>query len=85
MGVRPEVFSDDPHFLALHDAWVNEVKVDIVEHMGAETNVYFSFGGVNTIARLDNSTLAKALQYHKIAFDMELACFFDAATQKVIS
>ena len=85
LGVRPEAFSDDPHFLASHEAWVNDVKVDIVEHMGAETNVYFSFGGANAIARLDNSTLAKAQQYHKIAFDMELACFFDAATQKVIN
>lgn len=85
LGIRPEVFSDNPHFLASHEAWVSDVKIDIVEHMGAETNVYFSFGGVNVIARLNNSTPATPHQYHKIAFDMELACFFDARTQKVIN
>jgi multiple sugar transport system ATP-binding protein len=85
LGIRPEIFSDDPHFLASHEAWVSDVKIDIVEHMGAETNVYFPFGGVNVIARLNNSTLATPHQHHKIAFDMEAACFFDACTQEVIN
>lgn len=84
MGVRPEAFADDSQFLADNTAWISDVKVDIVEHMGAETNVYFAFAGSNVVARLNNTTEARAHQYHKISFDMKQACFFDSLTQHVI-
>lgn len=84
LGIRPEAIHDDEAFLQAHPDWSVNVTVDVVEPMGSENYVYFSFDGENVIARVGANSTAKVLQQHKVAFDMSLARYFDAETQEVI-
>ncbi|MDI6880253.1 MAG: sn-glycerol-3-phosphate ABC transporter ATP-binding protein UgpC [Desulfitobacteriaceae bacterium] len=83
-GIRPEAIYDDAAFLEANPDWVVDVHVDVLEPMGAEHYVYFSLNEENVIARLDATSQAKVLQRHKVAFDMNMARYFDMETQEVI-
>ncbi len=83
-GIRPEAIYDDAAFLEANPDWVVNVHVDVLEPMGAEHYVYFSLNEENVIARLDATSQAKVLQRHKVAFDMNMARYFDMETQEVI-
>ncbi|KLU61971.1 trehalose import ATP-binding protein SugC [Peptococcaceae bacterium CEB3] len=81
LGIRPEFVYDDDAFLSAHSDWTLEAKVEVVEPMGAENYVYLSVGGDNVVARFEASSQAKALENHRIAFDMAAIHYFDIETQ----
>ncbi len=84
LGIRPEAINDDAPFLEAHPDWTLDMHVDVVEPMGSEHYVHLSLNGENLIARLEAASQAKVMKYHKVAFDMSLARYFDIETQEVI-
>lgn len=84
IGIRPESINDDSAYLEEHPDWTVEVQVEVVEPLGAENYIHFTVNGENLIARVEATSQSKALQVHKVAFDMSKARYFDVETQNVI-
>ncbi len=84
MGIRPEdVYEADE--LPNNDGNTASLPVEVVEHLGAETNVYLLAGQTPFIARLDARTQAAAGQTMLVAFDAPRLHLFDPDTEQAIS
>ncbi len=77
-GIRPE----DVHETS--DRAGHEVRVDLVEPMGAETYLYLHSGATEFIARVAPSHLHRDDQKIRVGFDLAQAHLFDAATEQVL-
>ena len=84
VGIRPDTIHDDAAFVAAHPSWALDINVDVVEPMGSESFVYFGLAGEGFVARVGPDTAARVRSHHRIAFDMDKAHYFDAATEKAI-
>ncbi|MSP12016.1 MAG: sn-glycerol-3-phosphate ABC transporter ATP-binding protein UgpC [Chloroflexi bacterium] len=84
LGIRPEHIYD-PLF-APGDAVVAKIKsrVDVVEPMGSQLNLYLVSGTQAFVAVLDNRTKTAAEQDMEMAFDVNKLHFFDGQTKKAI-
>lgn len=96
-GVRPEDFHDDEAFKNNSPDTIVEVKVDVVEKLGAETLLYCSFGeteeveegkikslvenNTTMIARVDSRSLTEADQKAQLAIDIIHSHLFDKETE----
>lgn len=85
LGIRPEhIFYVKDQTGALN-SFEMDAYVEVSELMGAETYLYISIGGIQTIiARVPSSVPAKVGDKIKIAFDMSRCHLFDKKTEKVI-
>jgi multiple sugar transport system ATP-binding protein len=84
LGIRPEDVTDvltagdaDPRRTA-------DVQIEVVEPMGPETYLYLSTGAHPLVARVRASDRFDPNHRLKVAFDMEKAHLFDAATEQVL-
>lgn len=84
LGIRPESIHDEVHFLEAHPDWTLDVNVDVVEPMGSEYYFYFSINEANIVTRVDAKSKVKVLQRHKVAFDMNMARYFDVESEEAI-
>lgn len=84
MGIRPEDIDDSKDFIELHKDAVIEVKVEVVELMGAETNIYMSKGETNIVARVNGSSIAIVGDKIKIALDSSKIHIFDKETENTV-
>ncbi|HEY0946353.1 MAG TPA: sn-glycerol-3-phosphate ABC transporter ATP-binding protein UgpC [Opitutaceae bacterium] len=76
-GIRPEdvqIVTDSAHQHI-------EAQVDVAEPMGSETYLYLSSGATNFIARVTPEHQAKPGQGVRLAFNLERAHLFDAASE----
>jgi len=76
LGIRPE----DIHLGGNRGA-ILQAKVDVVEPMGSETNVYLNAEGTSFIARLSPDTTPANGDTLSLSIDMAKAHFFDTNTQ----
>ena len=84
LGIRPEAIYDEPAFLESHPQWILNVRLDVVEPMGPEQFIYFTVNKESIIARVPSSSRLKALKEHRVAFNLNLAHYFDLDTQERI-
>ncbi len=84
MGIRPEaIFDDEAHISAMPESVV-DVKIDIVEMMGAETYLYLELAKTSVIARVNRRSTAKADDEIKVAVDANKIHLFDKETERAI-
>ena len=70
VGIRPECVHDEEIYVNnIHNS-ILEARVEIVEMLGAETNLYLNIDGVEIIARVNPRTKVKPEDVIKVAFDM---------------
>ncbi|MBU3216949.1 sn-glycerol-3-phosphate ABC transporter ATP-binding protein UgpC [Clostridium estertheticum] len=84
MGIRPEDIDDGITFLEEHKDAIVEAKVEVVELMGAETNIYMSKGDTNIVVRVNGSSMAKVGDKIKIALDANKIHIFDKETETTV-
>jgi len=84
MGIRPEDIDDGIAFIEEHKDAIIEAKVEVVELMGAETNIYMSKGDTNIVVRVNGSSIAKVGDKIKIALDINKIHIFDKETENTI-
>ncbi len=96
-GIRPEDIHDNPNWLESHDAPQIEVKVDVVEALGAETLLYCKTRSEDTgeekslaedisnlIARVDSRSTTVAGSSATLGLDMRHCHLFDKETEVTI-
>lgn len=84
VGIRPECVHDEEIYVNnIHNS-ILEARVEIVEMLGAETNLYLNIDGVEIIARVNPRTKVKPEDVIKVAFDMNKIHIFDKDTQVVL-
>ncbi|MBR5900439.1 MAG: sn-glycerol-3-phosphate ABC transporter ATP-binding protein UgpC [Clostridia bacterium] len=96
-GVRPEDFHDEKDWLDGKKAPVIDIKVDVVEALGAETLLYcktditgdtsdksIDEDKPNLIAKVDSRSTSKAGEIIKVAIDINHAHVFDKHTETTI-
>ncbi len=84
MGIRPEDVYE-ANELPNADGNTATLPVEVVEHLGSETNVYLLAGQTPFIARLDARTSAATGQQMDVAFDANRLHLFDPDTEQAIS
>jgi multiple sugar transport system ATP-binding protein len=86
MGVRPEDIHDEPDFVAKNPDAVVTAKVDVVELMGSETNLYLVIEGKegSVTAVVDARSLSRTGDTIKIGFDLYNVHLFDQDTESSI-
>jgi len=84
MGIRPENIHDEEAFLANSPETIVEAKVDLIELLGAETNLYLTVAGNSLTARVNPRTKAKHNDTLKVAFDANKIHLFDKDTELTI-
>jgi len=82
MGIRPEDLHDDAVVQAAHPDSTIDLKVDVAELLGAETNIYTSILDSNICAVVNARTDIRMGQMIKLAFDMNKTHFFDPHTER---
>ena len=84
LGLRPEDVEEVLTATAADPGHVAEVNIEVVEPMGAETYLYLDTGANAFVARMRASDRFAANQRLKVAFAVEKAHLFDAATEQVL-
>lgn len=82
LGIRGEDIKLDPQNIDLYKNNKISATVDSVEVMGNENNLYFSFGGTQTVARVSKYEISKAGDKIEFVFIPSRIHFFDAQTEK---
>ncbi|MDR1669185.1 MAG: sn-glycerol-3-phosphate ABC transporter ATP-binding protein UgpC [Oscillospiraceae bacterium] len=85
MGIRPENIHDEESYLAQHPEAQIKMNVDVVEMMGAETNLYMTAEGRNFIARVEPRSTIKTGNVITVAFDTKKVHLFDKETEQTIT
>ncbi len=83
-GIRPENVEEVLTASTADPGRMAEVRIEVVEPMGAETYLYLDTGANAFIARVRASDRFEANHQLKIAFAVEKAHLFDAATEQVL-
>ncbi|WDU83167.1 ABC transporter ATP-binding protein [Caloramator sp. Dgby_cultured_2] len=83
-GIRPEHIDDSTDFITAHKESIIEAKVEVIEHMGAETYLYVVCEGKNITARVEPTSKAKVDETIKLAIDMNKMHVFDKETELAI-
>ncbi|NLH01490.1 MAG: sn-glycerol-3-phosphate ABC transporter ATP-binding protein UgpC [Clostridiales bacterium] len=84
-GIRPNDIHADSDYIAQHPEQVVEANVELVELLGAESNVFINVSGVEFAAVVDSKIRLESGSKIKIAFDMNAVHIFDADTEKTIT
>ena len=85
LGVRPEDIHDGRR-VQPNGSKPASVKVDVVEHMGSETYVYFTAGESTTFtARMDSSIEAQPGDSLPVVFDTHKVHLFDPSTEMALA
>jgi multiple sugar transport system ATP-binding protein len=84
LGVRPEDVTDVLTVAATEPGRTADVKIEVVEPMGAETYLYLDTGANSFIARVRASDRFDTSRQLKVAFNVEKAHLFDVATEQVL-
>jgi multiple sugar transport system ATP-binding protein len=83
-GIRPEHMNDDAKFMEEHKNSTISAKIEVMEHMGPETFLYFVCEGTNMVARVEPTTTAQLEQTIKLALDMDKMHIFDKTTEAAV-
>lgn len=83
-GIRPEHISDNLDFIKLHQNSKLTARVDVIENMGSETNLYLLCEDKNLIARVDSTSTAGMEQSIEIGMNMDRMHIFDRETKNTV-
>jgi multiple sugar transport system ATP-binding protein len=83
-GIRPEDVNDTTN-AAPESGHACEVKVEVSEPMGHETNLYLNSGAHSFIARVRSTDRFETNQMVNVSFNLANAQMFDPATERVIA
>lgn len=84
MGIRGEDIKLDEHNLALYEKDKQQAVVENTEVMGNENNLYYTFGGSQTIARVSKYEVSQVGDKVEFVFPPQKMHFFDKATEENI-
>lgn len=84
MGIRGEDIKFDAANLELYKTDVQKAVIDNIEIMGNENNLYFSFGGSATVARVSKYEVSQIGDQVEFVFVPHKMHFFDVKTQEII-
>lgn len=84
LGIRGEDIKLDPQNIDVYKENKMSAVVDNTEIMGNENNLYFSFGGVTTVARVSKYELCQIGDEIKFVFVPHKMHFFDCETEEAI-
>ncbi len=82
LGIRGEDIKLDPQNLDLYKNNKMSATVDSIEVMGNENNLYFSFGGTATVARVSKYEISQAGDEIEFVFIPSRIHFFDKQTEE---
>lgn len=82
LGIRGEDIKLDAQNLDLYKDSVQQAVVENTEVMGNENNLYFTFGGVNTVARVSKYEISHVGDSIEFIFSPARIHFFDKATEE---
>ena len=82
LGIRGEDIKLDPQAIDLYKNSKLSAVVDSVEVMGNENNLYFSFGGNASVARVSKNEIRKTGDTIEFVFIPSRMHFFDKQTEK---
>ena len=77
LGIRGEDIKLDPQNLDLYKNNKMSATVDSIEVMGNENNLYFSFGGTASVARVSKYEISQAGDEIEFVFIPSRMHFFD--------
>jgi len=84
LGIRPENIADVPSNADFDPERTAEVKIEVVEPMGAETYLYLDTGANSFIARVRATDRFSPGNPLKVSFGIETAHLFDATSENVL-
>lgn len=84
MGIRGEDIKFDASNLELYKTDVQKAVIDNIEIMGNENNLYFSFGGSATVARVSKYEVSQIGDQVEFVFVPHKIHFFDVKTEEII-
>lgn len=84
MGIRGEDIKFDAANLELYKTDVQKAVIDNIEIMGNENNLYFSFGGGATVARVSKYEVSQIGDQVEFVFVPHKMHFFDVKTEEII-
>src|SRR5690554_5387768 len=82
-GIRPEDIHVDPVVCETYPNSRLEIKVDLVELLGSETNLYFTLDNQTAVASIPTQKVERG-ETMTVAFDMNQCHFFDPETELTI-
>lgn len=82
LGIRGEDIKLDAQNLDLYKDSVQHAVVENTEVMGNENNLYFNFGGVNTVARVSKYEISQIGDRIDCVFSPARIHFFDKTTEE---
>ncbi|GAB6099785.1 sn-glycerol-3-phosphate ABC transporter ATP-binding protein UgpC [Halanaerocella petrolearia] len=83
-GIRPEDIMDVELMDEELEGNIVEAKVEVVEPMGSEINVYLNIGGQTIIAIVDAESNVQVGDKMKVSFDLDKMHIFDSETEEAI-
>ncbi len=84
MGIRPEDIYDKVYAPNASADNTVPATVEVVEHLGPESNIYLTTGKTPFIAKMDADAEVEVNQEVELVFDMNKCHFFDSKTEKAI-
>lgn len=81
LGVRPENIHDEKVVKETYKDALVQVKVDVAELLGADTNIYAEVGGTTIVAKVNARTDIGIGDKLELAFDMNKVHFFDPESE----
>jgi len=83
MGIRPEHIHDEPRYLNEMPEFIVNAKVDVIELMGASTNLSLIISGKeeDVTATVDPHSLSRPGDNIRVVLDLNQAHFFDKDTE----
>ena len=85
MGIRPEDIYDKEEVIEKLSEWAFELKVDVSELLGAESQITVKLPGTDRVGQSVTAKVPARADVHmgdmlKLAFDMNKCHFFDPET-----
>jgi len=80
LGIRPEFISEKEDEIAKHPDSTLNVKIEVAELLGSETNLHFNVGETAVVAKIGARADLRMGEEIKVAFKMESCHFFDPYT-----
>ncbi len=84
MGIRPEDIYDKVYAPNASADNTVPATVEVVEHLGSESNIYLTTGKTPFIAKMDADAEVEVNQEVELVFDMNKCHFFDSKTEAAI-
>lgn len=84
LGIRPELFGEEPFPGDINKEWNMQVVITARELLGSENILHFQMGDQDCSARVDGESKIRKGDVVTLWMNLEYACIFDTETQENI-